>query len=187
MFLIERLKSFKDPSESLTPSLLYVGVAALTGSVLARSRGLPTRILLPPTLTLIAFSHFLPNTASNVGSYVTDLERRYVPRAAEIQETAIAHSKMTWEMAKEKAADGKETVEEGVRKAVGTVQEKTGLKLREALGWGREEVKGVEAFVEKKVGEGKEKVGEVGEQVGKTVDEGKEKVGEVVEQVKKMV
>ncbi|KAG9099941.1 hypothetical protein FS749_016705 [Ceratobasidium sp. UAMH 11750] len=45
-----RIKSLISPEEPVTPGVLYVGVAALSGSVYARGRSLPTRLLLPPAL-----------------------------------------------------------------------------------------------------------------------------------------
>ncbi|KAI5118720.1 hypothetical protein M0805_004518 [Coniferiporia weirii] len=132
-----RIKSFKAPEEQLTPGTLYVGVATLSGSILARSRGLPTRFLLPPTLLVLSLNHFLPKTAANIGAYVSDLEHTYAPRAAQFTDTAIAHTQMSWEMAKDKVGEGRVAFEKGVTKAVGAVQDATGLKLREALGSGR--------------------------------------------------
>ena len=114
-----------------------MGVATLSGSILARSRGRPTRFLLPPALFLISFNHFLPKTGSNIGSYISDLEHTYFPRAARFTDTAVAHSQMTWEMAKDKAGEGKEALNRGVEKTISAIQDTTGLKLREALGFGR--------------------------------------------------
>ena len=132
------MKSFKAPDEQLTPGVLYVGVATLSGSILARSRGLPSRIFLPPALFLLSLNHFLPKTTRNIGEYASDLEHTYAPRAAEITDTAIAHTQMSWEMLKDKTKDGRASVESGVLKGVGAIQEATGLKLREAMGLGKE-------------------------------------------------
>ena len=82
-------------------------------------------------------NHFLPKTTTNVSTYVSELEHKFIPRAAEIQDTAIAHSKMTWEIAKEKTSQARESVQQGVVKAVDSVQDATGLQLREAFGWSR--------------------------------------------------
>ncbi|KAL5520273.1 hypothetical protein ACEPAG_9486 [Sanghuangporus baumii] len=131
----KRIKGFKAPEEQLTPGVLYVGVATLSGSIFARSRSRPTRFLLPPVLFLLSFNYFLPKTTSNIGSYVSDLEHTYFPRAAQFTDTAVAHSQMTWEMAKDKANEGKEALNSGVEKTIGAIQDATGLKLREALGF----------------------------------------------------
>jgi len=133
----KRVKSLKAPEESITPGILYVGVATLTGSILARSRGLPIRLILPPALFLGSLNQFLPHTAANIGAHISRLEHQYVPRAAEIQDTAIAHSQMTWQMAKDRADEGRESIGKGVFTAVGQLEGWTGLQLKDALGWGR--------------------------------------------------
>ena len=133
-FVLGRIKSFKAPDEQLTPGALYVGVAGPFGSILARSRGLPTRVLLPPTLLALSFNHFLPKTASNVGGYISDLEHTYAPRAAQFTDTAAAHSSATWETAKDRAAEARVSLERAVVQGVDAVQRATGLKLREGLG-----------------------------------------------------
>lgn len=135
---LDRVKSFKAPEEQLTPGVLYVGVATLSGSILARSRGLPSRLVLPPTLFLFSLNHFLPKTTRNIAQYASDLEHSYAPRAAQFTDTAVAHTQMSWEMLKEKTRGGREGVESGVLKGIGAIQKATGLKLREAMGLGSE-------------------------------------------------
>ncbi|OJA18202.1 hypothetical protein AZE42_08882 [Rhizopogon vesiculosus] len=132
-----RIKSFRDPTEPLNPGLLYTGISALTTSVITRSRGLPTRILLPPAALAGAFLYFLPRTTSRVGSYAEELEDRYVPRFGEIRRTSIAHSSIALERAKEGVAAGRESVNEGVKSIVESIEQGTGLKLK-AIGWAQE-------------------------------------------------
>ncbi|KLO18740.1 hypothetical protein SCHPADRAFT_993396 [Schizopora paradoxa] len=133
----KRIKSFKAPEESITPGALYIGVATLTGSILARSRGLPIRLILPPTFFFVSLNQFLPRTAANIGDYVSGLEHKYVPRAARFQDTAVAHSQMTWQMAKDRAEEGREAIGKSVFAAVDQVEVWTGLQLKNAIGWGR--------------------------------------------------
>ncbi|KAH8112026.1 apolipo protein O-domain-containing protein [Phellopilus nigrolimitatus] len=175
-----RIKSFKAPDEVLTPGALYIGVATLSGSILARTRGLPTRFLLPPTLFLLSFNHFLPHTATNVGAYISDLEHTYVPRAAQFTDTAAAHTQMTWEMAKDKAREGRAVLERGVVQAVGAVQESTGLKLREALGLGRTFGEDVVKAAEVRGREAVEKVEEGAKEVKTVVEEKAEEAKKLV-------
>lgn len=132
-----RIKSFRDPTEPLNPGLLYTGISALTTSVLARSRALPIRILLPPAALASAFAYFLPGTASRVGSYAEELEDRYVPRFGEIRRTSVAHSGIAWERAKEGAAAGRESLNNGVKGIVESIEQGTGLNLK-AMGWAQE-------------------------------------------------
>jgi organizing structure protein 2 len=132
-----RIKSFRDPTEPLNPGLLYTGISALTTSVLTRSRALPIRILLPPAALASAFAYFLPGTASRVGSYAEELEDRYVPRFGEIRKTSVAHSGIAWERAKDGAAAGRESLNNGVKGIVESIEQGTGLNLK-AMGWAQE-------------------------------------------------
>ncbi|KAH9852398.1 apolipo protein O-domain-containing protein [Lenzites betulinus] len=129
-----RVKSLVAHDEPLTPGILYVGVATLTGSVLARNR-LFWRLTLPPTLLILSLNHFLPKTTYNVSSYLTELEEKHFPAFAEKHEIAKQHSAMTWERVKDATHNGRETFSSGVAGLVGRVEEATGLKLRETLGW----------------------------------------------------
>ncbi|KAG0701628.1 apolipo protein O-domain-containing protein [Suillus ampliporus] len=132
-----RIKSFRDPTEPMNPGLLYTGISALTTSVLTRSRALPTRILLPPAALVGAFTYFLPGTTSRVGAYAEELEDRYIPRIGEIRRTSIALSGIGWERVKEGAAAGRESVNNGVKSILESIEEGTGLKLK-AMGWAQE-------------------------------------------------
>ncbi|ESK84567.1 hypothetical protein Moror_6090 [Moniliophthora roreri MCA 2997] len=75
---IDRVKAIISPEESLTPEILYVGVATLSGSILARNRALPLRILLPPVLLALNANHFLSKTSCDLASYLLDLEDTYL-------------------------------------------------------------------------------------------------------------
>ncbi|GBE78867.1 hypothetical protein SCP_0200640 [Sparassis crispa] len=55
----KRVKSLVAADEPVTPGILYVGVATVTGSIFARNCGLFTRALLPPTLLVLSLNHFL--------------------------------------------------------------------------------------------------------------------------------
>ena len=128
------MKSLIAPDEPLTPGILYVGVATLTGSVLARNR-IFWRLTLPPALFILSLNHFLPKTSHNVSSYLGSLEDAHFPTLAEKHEIAKAHSAMTWQRIKDATQNGRETFSEGVASLVGKVEAATGLKLRETLGW----------------------------------------------------
>ena len=179
------MKSIVAPEEPLTPGLLYVGVSALTGSILARNRSIFMRFALPPTLLLLSFDHFLPKTYHNLSSYLSSLEDKYLPAVAEKHDIAKAHTVMTWERVREATKDGRATLGGGVESVVHKAQGATGLKFTEVLGWGRgvsdralvaakeiaEQAKEVEQKVEHVV---EEKVAEVTHQVeeqGKKVEE----------------
>lgn len=113
--------------------MLYIGVATLTGSVLARGRSLPLRLLLPPTLLVASSYHFLPKTSTNVSDYLGSLEDHYFPTLAEKHDIANAHTAMTWERVKEATAGGRAGLERSLGSVIEQIQAVTGLKLREAL------------------------------------------------------
>ncbi|CCM06590.1 uncharacterized protein FIBRA_08868 [Fibroporia radiculosa] len=141
----QRLKSLVAPDEPLTPGLLYVGVATLTGSIFARNRILAARIFLPPTLLVLSFNHFLPKTATNIQGYLGSLEDTYFPTLAEKHEIANQHSAMTWERIKDATSNGRETLASSVESAIVRLEDVTGLKLKETLGWGQGVVRAAES------------------------------------------
>ncbi|RPD54981.1 hypothetical protein L226DRAFT_509315 [Lentinus tigrinus ALCF2SS1-7] len=178
-----RVKSLVAPDEPLTPGILYVGVATLTGSVLARNR-IFWRLTLPPALLILSLNHFLPKTSHNVSSYLGSLEETHFPTLAEKHEIAKAHSAMTWERVKDATQNGRETFSEGVANLVGKVEETTGLKLRETLGWRRAQVQSQAEVRAKEVVRSAEESAQVAKAV---VEEKAEEVKEIVEEKGKEV
>jgi organizing structure protein 2 len=117
----------------LTPGILYVGIATLTGSIISRSRGLPTRLVLPPILFLASFKHFLPKTSANLGAYISSIERAHFPALAEKHREAEKRLCDGWRSVKQGTREGNEKVVESVNTAVKRLQGFTGLKLQEAF------------------------------------------------------
>ena len=68
LIFLGHVKALIAPNEPLTPALLYVSVALLSGSILACNHSVLTRGLLPPTFFLLSFHH-LPKTSQNVSAY----------------------------------------------------------------------------------------------------------------------
>jgi organizing structure protein 2 len=134
--VLARIKSLASPSESLTPGILYVGVATLSGSIIARNRTLATRLLLPPTLFIASMYHFLPKTTHNISAYFDSLEAQYFPSLAEKHRIGRAHTQMTLERIKEWTKSGREKFHQGVGSFVDRIQDFTELKIQEGLGWG---------------------------------------------------
>ncbi|KDQ54622.1 hypothetical protein JAAARDRAFT_209320 [Jaapia argillacea MUCL 33604] len=130
-----RIKSLLDPTEEITPGLLYTTIATLSTSIVTRSRGLPTRLILPPTAFLVSLSYFLPKTSSNVSDYYEELEDRFAPTFGEKRRIGVAHSAMAVDRVKDSLAGAREGFGKGVGNGVDWVQGLTGLKIREALGW----------------------------------------------------
>ncbi|KAB5591287.1 hypothetical protein CTheo_5290 [Ceratobasidium theobromae] len=127
-----RIKSLISPEEPLTPGILYVGVAALSGSVFARGRSLPTRILLPPTLFFSALNYFLPKTTHNVNAYFYGLERAYLPALADQHDAAGKALKVTTQKVRSSYDSMRGGVSHLVEGSVDGIESTTGLKLRDA-------------------------------------------------------
>jgi len=83
---------------------------------------------------------------------------------------------MTWEMAKAATKDGREGVGKAAEGLVGRVQDVTGLKLRETLGWGENVVKKEEIIVS-----------EVKEASDKKIEQANDAVDHKVEETKRLV
>jgi MICOS complex subunit MIC26 len=124
------------PDEQLTPAVLYVGVASLSGSILSRNRSIFTRALLPTAFFYLSFNHFLPKTTKNVSAYAGSLEEKHFPVLAQKHTVAIAHTRMTWERLREAGITGRDKFQVGLGSALRKVQDVTGLKVHEALGRG---------------------------------------------------
>lgn len=137
----DRVKSIISPNESLTPGLLYVGVATLTGSILSRNRFILTRFILPPAFLVASAHHFLPQTTHNLSAYLGSLEDAYLPTVAEKHDIAKAHSSMAWERLKEATADARAKANSTALRSVERVQGATGLKIKETLGLGKQAAK----------------------------------------------
>ena len=137
-----RVKSIISPNEQLTPGLLYVGVATLTGSVIGRNRFILTRLALPPIFLVLSARHFLPETTTNLSHYLGSVEEHYLPELARKHDVAKAHTQMSIEMAKDWTRDVRDQIRAGTLRSVDKVQDATGLKIKETLGLGLEKAEG---------------------------------------------
>ncbi|CAE7224158.1 unnamed protein product [Rhizoctonia solani] len=127
-----RIRSLISPEEPLTPGILYVGVAALSGSVFARGRSLPTRILLPPTLFFGALNYLLPKTTHNVNAYVYGLERAHAPALADTHDAAGKTLRDAVKQIRASYSSMRGGVSHIVEDSVDGLESTTGLKLRDA-------------------------------------------------------
>ena len=158
----------------MTPGLLYVGIATLTGSILSRNRIILTRLLLPPLFLVASANHFLPKTTGNLSDYLGSLEDTHFPALAQKHEVAKAHSLMTWERLVDATKSGRDQVNHGADVVVEKIQEATGLKLKETLGWRKAEAEkagsAAKAVVEQKIAEVEKKVEAKAEEVKSKVE-----------------
>jgi len=128
-----RIKSIIPANESLMPGFLYVGVVTLTGSILARSRSRALRVVLPSAFFLGSLAFFLPQTTRNLGGYVSELERRYAPGFAAQHERVAGQIGTGLDSFGQKMGDSVKKVTTNVIMAVGEVERRTGIKIRDAF------------------------------------------------------
>jgi organizing structure protein 2 len=148
----KKVKSLIPPDESLTPGLLYVAVATLTGSVIARNRSIAARVILPPALFFASLPYFLPKTSHNVSEYLTSLEREYAPGVAE-QHAQLNHTAASlYQQARELNRSAGDGLHRGIGKITKEIRDLTGLqfdvetasrKLTEKVAEARDQVQAV--------------------------------------------
>jgi len=127
---VERqVKEIIPADEPMTPGLLYVGVATLTGSVLSRRRSLPIRVLLPPAFFAISLAYFLPKTSHNLSAYLSSLESHYAPGFAAQHSEFSKTVSQSISTASQRYTDAKVKASEGLDTARRQIQEQTGLKV----------------------------------------------------------
>ncbi|KAL2161508.1 hypothetical protein VTH06DRAFT_8070 [Thermothelomyces fergusii] len=116
----------RESGERLMPGLVYVLVAGMAGSIVARNRGVLARAAAPLALGLVAARSVLPVTMGNVGALVWEYEKR-VPALADAHlrvregvENGVHMARLHAELAQNKVEEGvrsaREALEEWVRK-----------------------------------------------------------------------
>lgn len=156
--------------ESLTPGIIYVLIAGLTGSVISRTRAFPIRFLTPPLFTVLAMPYFLPKTSSNIRQYLSDVEDRHFPEFAQRHDQIMSTSESHWEMLKDRVGGATKEVGTWSKGAVEGIERNTGLRVGDVVRRGQETASKVRAELERKAPETKqgdlalERVGYVVEQ-----------------------
>lgn len=111
------------------PGALWVGIATLSGSILAPRRSLIRRIVYPPAWGFLAAIYFLPLTTDNVGKYIVELEDRYIPSVAKQQKEVAAKLRAGLAEGREKTKGLRENFSVQVDKLGTMIRERTGLKV----------------------------------------------------------
>ncbi|KAK9433341.1 apolipo protein O-domain-containing protein [Lipomyces doorenjongii] len=125
---VSELKSEEEP---LLPGAIYVLVATLTGSIVARKRNVVVRgLLVPGAFGVAAFAYFLPITYTNVGNLIWKFEVM-APRVANAHlKTKNAITNFV-EKVDTFRKDSRAKVDEAVRKSRRALKENTGLLIAE--------------------------------------------------------
>lgn len=90
-------------------------------------------------------NQFLPKTSHNLASYFSSLERAHAPALADAHEQLSQNIVSTSEAARKAWANARSRVVGGAECTIAELQDRTGLKLRDALGWGQGTMGRIEA------------------------------------------
>jgi len=123
------VKEIMPKDEAITPGLLYVGVATLTGSVVGRGLIVPVRILLPPTALLVSLAYVLPQTFSNLSSYTYSLEHHYIPTFQHNRQQIQKSIYTSLSSASETVSKTEDTLGAKLRQAWEAAETSIGLKI----------------------------------------------------------
>ncbi|KAJ6261125.1 LOW QUALITY PROTEIN: hypothetical protein Dda_3790 [Drechslerella dactyloides] len=107
--------------ETVIPGVLFVAISAMAGSVLARRRMFPLRVLAPVVTGVAASWYFLPETTRNVADLAWRWEQK-VPAVAEAHLATRRGVEDGWSAATGTYRQARETVEESTAKARRTIE-----------------------------------------------------------------
>ncbi|KAK6355061.1 hypothetical protein TWF696_004187 [Orbilia brochopaga] len=107
--------------ETIIPGALFVAISAMAGSVLARRRMFPLRMLAPVVTGVAASWYFLPETTRNVADLAWRWEQK-VPAVAEAHLATRRGVEDAWSAATGTYRQARETVEESTAKARRTIE-----------------------------------------------------------------
>ncbi|KAI9314230.1 apolipo protein O-domain-containing protein, partial [Dichotomocladium elegans] len=105
------VKQTIDKDEEILPNALYVGVAALAGTILARNRNIVIRFATSTALAVGTSYYLLPKTTHNVALQLEKVERRY-------PQVQAAHQSVN-----EAVGDVRKQVDEALAQVRGAVDE----------------------------------------------------------------
>lgn len=103
------------------PGLLYVAVTTMAGSIIARRRMLPIRMLTPVVVAVGAGWYFLPETSRNVGDLLWEWEKM-VPEVAEKHLAVREAGEKAWGATEKAIREGRREVDEKVALGRRTVE-----------------------------------------------------------------
>ncbi|KAL7411651.1 apolipo protein O-domain-containing protein [Mrakia frigida] len=130
--VVHKVDSLIPKDEPLNPGLLWVLVSTLSGSIIARNRMITTRLLLPPTIFLLALPTFLPKLASNLSTELSTQTSHYAPELhktlSESREALLDKTEDTRDFFAESRISLGKHLGAGVQK----LEETTGLQLAQA-------------------------------------------------------
>lgn len=115
--------------EDLLPNSLYIAIAALSGNILARQRGVVAKAVLPFGLGLASFKYFLPQTFSNTMGFLWKVEQRSLPELASTQVLALEKAESFVLLIETTAVSSQQKVTAGAESLRRKIVDVTGLNI----------------------------------------------------------
>ena len=116
------------PQEPLLPNALYVAIAGMTGSILARRRNVLVRFVVPLGLFYGSARYLLPQTTRNLGDLVYSYESK-VPAVRQLHDDANAQLASLVRKSQETVEDGKHVLEGALGSSKKAFEDASGIKL----------------------------------------------------------
>jgi organizing structure protein 2 len=120
--------SLRADNEDILPGGIYVLISTLTGSILARRRGILIRATAPVLFGLGAFRYFLPGTYRNTGALIWSFEQRS-PAVADAHLKVEAQINDLSSGVQSVLETGQSSLESGVHKTREFIADTTGLQV----------------------------------------------------------
>lgn len=127
------VSAFHNKLEDLLPNSIYIVIAALSGNILARRRGIISRTVVPIGLGLASFKYFLPQTFSNIMGFAWKVEQRSLPELANSQVLAMEKAENLVLLLEKSAASGQQKVNSSVEALRRKISDVTGLNIDEEV------------------------------------------------------
>lgn len=127
------VSALHDRREDLLPNSIFIVIAALSGNIMARQRGIVAKATLPVVMGLASFKYFLPETFENTRGLLWKMEQKALPELAGTQVAALEKAGSLVSQVEQTAASSQESVSgsvETLRKKIVTF---TGLNLDEEV------------------------------------------------------
>lgn len=118
-----------DRSEDLLPNSIYIVVAALSGNIAARQRGMLAKMTFPVVFGLAAFRYFLPQTFANTAFFAWKLEQENLPHIAKQQLAAVDSAVGMVNSVEQKTKEGQRYVEDSVESLKKSIADVTGVDV----------------------------------------------------------
>lgn len=129
----DKVNSLIPEDEALNPGALWVVVATLSGSIFARNRNILLRLALPPAIFFTALPTFLPKLSENLSNEISGQTLRIAPELhAQVAELRKSVRDSTASV-RETYGSSVATVKTHVLSGVESIEDKTGLQLRQAF------------------------------------------------------